>query len=82
MEKWGDDPSQGLYYSVLGLCPLDLLCEEQIQKFIERYIYCERFKCEPFKGDYDDQPAIWVDFCGIMSNEIMKCQDEQQRKKK
>ena len=31
-----------------------------IQKDIQRYIYCEKFGIPPYKGSYGEQPAKWV----------------------
>ncbi len=81
MEKYGDDPSQGLYFSAMLTCPLDVFVDAQIQDFIQRFNFCEKFKgVSPFQGCYDDQPAIWVDFCMLMMEELPKCQKEYNRK--
>lgn len=80
MEKYGNDPSQGLYYSAISLCPLDVFIDDQFQDFIQRYTLCEKLNIKPFRGVYDDQPAIWVDFCMLMMEELPKCQKEYNRK--
>ena len=40
-------------------CP-NVLFDRDIQKDVERYIYCEKFKVPPYKGSYGDQPQKWV----------------------
>jgi len=34
--------------------------DNEIQKDIQRYIYCEKFGTPPYKGSYGEQPARWV----------------------
>lgn len=76
VENYGNNPSQGLYYSAMLVCPLDLFVDAKIQDFIQRFNFCEKFKTDPFPGCYDDQPAVWVDFCNLMMEELPKCQKE------
>ena len=42
------------------------LLETEIQKDIQRYIYCTSVNVAPYDGNYNEQPARWVDsFWGI-----------------
>lgn len=49
-----------------------LLLDMEIQNMIERYNYCTKIDTPAFRGAYDDQPAYWVDFVNILSNELPK----------
>jgi hypothetical protein len=79
LEKYGNDSSQGLYYSTLTVCPIDVFYDDQIQDFIKRHLFCEKFNVQPFPGFYDDQPGIWLDFVSLMLEEIPKCEKERNR---
>ena len=39
----------------------NVVFDKDIQKDIQRYIYCTNNNVPPYKGSYDEQPAIWVD---------------------
>jgi hypothetical protein len=80
LDEFGNDPSQGLYLSVLGLCPLNLLYDQWTQDCIVKYLFCEKFPTTPaYSGSYEDLPAFWVDFCNIMSQELALCDKEKMR---
>ena len=38
----------------------NIFFDRNIQKDIQRYIYCEKFGIPPYKGSYGEQPAKWV----------------------
>ena len=38
----------------------NIFFDHNIQKDIEKYLYCEKFNVPPYKGAYEDQPAMWV----------------------
>ena len=37
----------------------NIFFNNDIQKDIQRYIYCEKFGIPPYKGSYGEQPAKW-----------------------
>ena len=39
----------------------NIIFDKDIQKDIQRYVYCTDNNVPPYKGAYDDQPALWVD---------------------
>ena len=39
----------------------NVFIDKEIQKDIQRYIYCKEMNTPPFKGDFGSQPAIWID---------------------
>ena len=40
-------------------CP-NVFRDIKIYRDIEKYLYCEKFNVPPYKGSYDEQPAMWV----------------------
>tara|TARA_Y100000361_G_C11129680_1_gene328126 strand:- start:356 stop:715 length:360 start_codon:yes stop_codon:yes gene_type:complete len=40
-------------------CP-NVLLDNKIFRDIQRYIYCEKFGTQPYKGTYGEQPYKWV----------------------
>ena len=60
---------------------------KEMQKDIQRYIYCEKFGISPYKGDFGDQPCLWVDktfvikkaFARLESNQIEKARKDGKR---
>ncbi len=39
----------------------NIFFDKEIQRDIQRYIYCKETNVPPYKGGYDEQPALWVD---------------------
>ena len=50
----------------------NVFIDKEIQKDIQRYIYCTQTGVSPYKGDYGDQPALWVDRFFIIKGAIAK----------
>ena len=50
----------------------NIIFDRAIQKDIQRYIYCTQTGVSPYKGDYGDQPALWVDRFFIIKGAIAK----------
>ena len=46
----------------------NILIDSSIQKDIQRYLYCEKFGTSPYKGDYGEQPCLWVDKVSVIRN--------------
>lgn len=44
----------------------------QLQRDIERYLYCEQNNVAPYKGTYGEQPARWVDRYFAIKNAYAK----------
>lgn len=82
-DKYEQDSSQGLYYSTLLECSLNLIWDKKISEWINRYSFCNKFNVQPFGvSSYDELPCLWIDFCMIMMNELAECEKEQMRKSK
>lgn len=78
--EFGNDPSQGLYYSTLSVCPINLFHDPKIQYWIDKFFVCRELGVKAFDCAYDDQPAYWIDFCMIMLQELKECEKERIRK--
>jgi len=48
------------------------LLDMNIQKDINRYIYCSDFNTPPFKGSYGEQPSLWTQKAFVIKNAIAK----------
>ena len=48
------------------------LFDKEIQKDIQRYIYCKELGISPYKGSYGEQPARWVDMFFLIKNALAK----------
>lgn len=72
IKNFGDESSPTMYSSVLMTCPITFFYNKKVQEYYERYLLSEKCKVKPFKNadSYDELPALYVDFCTIMSNEI------------
>jgi len=81
-KNWGDDQSSGLYTSFILEFPCNLIFDETIQSWVNKYVFCKEFKTQAFKGCYDEYPAYWIDFCQIMKSELNKCEKESIRRGK
>ena len=54
----------------------NFIFDKEIQRDIERYIYCENFKTPAYPGGYDDQPALWVQKSFIIKKAVNKMQNK------
>ena len=52
------------------------------QKEIQRYLYCEKFNVPAYKGDYGEQPCLWVDKAFVIRNAFAKLEKKQINKAK
>ena len=57
-----------------------LFIDKNLQKDIQRYLYCEKFGISPYKGDYGKQPCIWVDKVFTIKKALARLEDKQIRK--
>lgn len=78
-DNYGGQVSQALYYDTLLTIPIDVIADEVIQQNIERFTICKELAIQPYRENYDDQPAQWIDFCLLMIDELRKCEEERIR---
>ena len=55
----------------------NILFSKNIQKDIERYIYCEKFNIAPFNGSYGEQPFLWVETSFLIRKYMAKLESKQ-----
>tara|TARA_R100000781_G_C4043990_1_gene115030 strand:- start:189 stop:545 length:357 start_codon:yes stop_codon:yes gene_type:complete len=55
----------------------NILFNKNIQKDIERYIYCEKFNIAPFNGSYGEQPFLWVETSFLIRKYMAKLESKQ-----
>ena len=39
----------------------NIVLDDKSQKDIAKYIYCNDFNVQPYKGSYGEQPKIWIE---------------------
>ena len=54
-----------------------ILYDRELQKDIQRYIYCEKFNISPYKGDYGKQPCLWVEKSFLIRKYMAKLESKQ-----
>ena len=50
----------------------NIMFDKDIQKDIQRYIYCNETSVPPYPGGYNDQPALWLDRYFIIKKALAK----------
>ena len=60
----------------------DNIFDRKVQKDIQRYLYCEKFGINPYKGDYGQQPCLWVDTTSIIRKYFAKLENKEIKKAK
>ena len=60
----------------------NVVYSKEDQKDIQRYLYCEKFNVPAYKGDYGEQPCLWVDKAFVIRNAFAKLEKKQINKAK
>ena len=60
----------------------NILFDKDSQKDIQRYIYCEKFNVSPYRGDYGNQPCLWVQKASLIRKYLAKLESRQINKVK
>ena len=55
----------------------NVLFSKEMQKDIERYLYCEKFNISPFKGHYGEQPCLWIEKTFLIRKYMAKLESKQ-----
>ena len=63
-------------------CCKNRVFDKKVQKDIQRYMYCEKFGIPPYKGDFGDQPCLWVEKTFIIKKAFAKLENNQIQKVK
>lgn len=59
-----------------------MVFNKKMQKDIQRYMYCEKFGTSPYKGNFGDQPCLWVDKVFIIKKSFAKLESKEIEKAK
>ena len=76
------DISESVYSQLPFFACRNILFDKEVQKDIERYIYCEKFNVSPYSGDYGKQPCLWVETSTIIRKYLAKLESKQINKAK
>lgn len=70
-----------IYKSVYTYLPffscLNHFLNKDLQKDIQKYIYCKDFGISPYNGDYGEQPSVWIEKYNIIKSTINNIEKEQ-----
>lgn len=51
---------------------MNIVYDREMQKCIEKYIYCKEFGVPAYPGSYADQPKRWVDMSFAIKKALAK----------
>ena len=66
------DVVQSVYAQLPFFTCVNMVIDADIQKDIQRYLYCNETNVPPYKGSYDEQPALWVETYFIIKKALAK----------
>ena len=61
---------QDIYEQLPFFVCLNVFLDKKYQKDISKYLYCRETGVPPHKGDYGDQPSLWLEKYYIIKNAI------------
>ena len=56
---------------------INYFIDKDIQKDIKRYVYCKDLGVSPYKGSFNEHPAIWVDKYFLIKRAFAKLEKKQ-----
>ena len=60
----------------------NILFDKDIQKDVQRYLYCEKFNVPPYEGGYGSQPYLWVEKAFLIRKYLAKLESREIKKAK
>ena len=66
------DVTNSVLSQIPFFCCTNVFFNNEVQRDLERYIYCEKFGVQPYKGSYGDQPFEWVRRSFIIQKALAK----------
>ena len=60
----------------------NILFDKDIQKDVQRYLYCEKFNVPPYEGGYNNQPCLWVEKAFLIRKYLAKLESREIKKAK
>ena len=76
------DISESVYAQIGFFACKNILLNKDIQKDVQRYLYCEKFSIPPYKGDYGKQPYLWIEKAFLIRKYLAKLESKQINKAK
>tara|TARA_R100000808_G_scaffold6966_1_gene20450 strand:+ start:2027 stop:2395 length:369 start_codon:yes stop_codon:yes gene_type:complete len=76
------NPSESAYAQIGFFACKNILLDAEIQKDIQRYLYCEKFNTPPFSGDYGEQPCLWIEKAFLIRKYLAKLESKEINKAK
>ena len=80
--EFSSDPILDVFYQLPYFCCPNIILDKEIQEDIQRYVYCEDTKTQPYPGNYGDVPAKWMSIHFILKNAMALSQNEYRKKYK
>ena len=71
-----------IYEQLPFFCCYDIILDEQYQKDISKYVYCNETGVQPYKGSYGKTPSIWIDKFWIIKDMIARKQEKLMQEKR
>ena len=56
--------------------------DKDLQRDIQRYIYCKKMGVPPYEGSFGKHPKKWIDKCNVVEKMLNYIQSEQYKKSK
>ena len=66
------DMAESINAQLPFFCCRNIIFEKEIQRDIQRYIYCKDNNVPPYAGAYGDQPALWVETYFLIKSAFAK----------
>ena len=84
-KEYSEDSSEGqsildVLYQLPYFCCNNTILNQEIQEDIQRYIYCEDTKTQPYPGVYGDVPGKWMSIHFIIKSAISISEGEYRKK--
>ena len=76
------DVAQSIYSQLPFFTCRNIVFDREIQRDIERYIYCTNNNVPPYEGSYNNQPALWVDRFFYIKSALAKKENQTINKQK
>ena len=72
----GFDISESVISQMPFFACRNVLFDKDIQKDIQRYLYCEKFNVPPYEGGYNNQPCLWVEKAFLIRKYLAKLESK------
>ena len=70
------DISESIFSQMPFFACRNKLIDKNIQKDVQRYLYCEKFNVPPYEGGYNKQPCLWVEKAFLIRKYLAKLESK------